>query len=182
MPKRKAEALERSKKPARRPPPPPSAEEDEDSDFCEVVEAPKGSPSGARSTSSLQQPTRLGSAVAPRSNAPLPSYPSRGQHLPGNAAVVSMIAGLSGSVPFLQPARAQGMAYSHPRQMCVGGFPSGRPLPFDPSTLLTIHPAFQSGACQPAAPSPCHPEGPSSGGMSSGPVPSREWPLTFYLG
>lgn len=164
MPKRKADAQGRAKTAAARPPPPSSAanNDGDDSDFCEVIEGPAASPNIAPPSIPPQRSVPPVS-IAPRPNPPLPRTPSHGHHGPGNAGVLSMLAGLSGAVPYMQPAAG----FGYPQ---IGGFLQGHPFGYGAPNMLS-QAGFRGRGYIPGPTVPL-PGAPSSGGVSSGARPS----------
>lgn len=185
MPKRKANTNSAggsgrsSKSPARAPLPP--ANDDDDSDFCEIVEGPiVPNERAASSTAAPRQqagPRQAGPNQAAPSQAisapfPHPRHNSflghpHGRHDAGSSGVLSMLAGMSGAMPYIQPAPLAG--FSFPQMSPMGGFiQQGHQFAYGSPNMFTAQAGFQSQGFIPALAASNRTGGSSSGGGSSG--------------
>lgn len=183
MPKRKAntnstsESARSSKSPARAPLPP--ANDDDDSDFCEIVEGPivpskqpanTAAPTQAAPTQAA--PNQAAPSQVTPAHFPHPSHASflghpHGHHGSGNAGMLSMLAGMSGSIPYIQPAPLAG--FSFPQMSPIGGFlQQGHQFAYGSPNMYTAQAGFQGQGFIPALAAPNQAAGSSSGGGSSG--------------
>lgn len=167
MPKRKADEDKRTHDVVR-PPAPPASNDDDDSDFCDIIEGPIASPGTAVPPSIPPQQSVVASprVPAPRANPPLPFAAAHPHHDPNNAGVLSMLAGFSGAMPYMQPMHASGFGF---RQMPV--LQQRHSFGYGPPDMLASQAAFQGRRYPPgpSVPRPvASPVGSSSNGMSSG--------------
>lgn len=167
MPKRKADEVKRTQDVVRSPAP-STSNDDEDSDFCDIIEGPIASPGTAVPPSIPPQRSVVASPLVPaaRANPPLPFAAAHSHHDPSNAGVLSMLAGFSEAMPYMQPMHAAGFGF---RQMPV--MQQRHPFGYGPSDMLAPQAAFQGRRYvpEPSVPRPvASPVASSSNGMSSG--------------
>lgn len=166
MPKRKAGAPRSSKAPARQPPPLPSQSDDDDGDFCEVINPPSASPNSA-----WQQPSAAvfskgaSTPPAPPSNSPFPLLPSQSHRGPQSTGMLSVIAGLSGAMPYIQPGQAAKFGFQSIQMQQAAAFFPGHPYGFEPAPDILTPQAGFHGRGLLRRPPAFHSAASSSGGM-----------------
>lgn len=167
MPKRKADEGTRAKA-ASRPLPSTADNNDDDSDFCDIIEAPSGAINTPARPPGISQQQRavFGSPFAPglRANPALPLVPSHPPFDPNNAGVLSMLAGLSGAMPYMQPGQYNQMQ---------GAFVQRHSMGYGAPNMLASQAGFQETRFIPG-PSMPHQMIPPFGGMPSAQSPG-EW-------
>lgn len=168
MPKRKADEDKRTKD-AVRPPPPAASNDDEDSDFCDIIEGPSAPPGTAAMPSTI--PPRRSSPLGGHANPSMPFAASHPHHDPNNAGVLSMLAGLSGAMPYMQPMHASGFGFHQmPALQQRHSFGYGSPDMVAPQAALQgrRYPPGPSMARSVSSPVPSSSDGMSSGAPSPG--------------
>ena len=167
MPKRKADEDKKTQDVVR-PPAPSASNDDEDSDFCDIIEGPIATPGTAVPQGIPPQRSVVASPLVPaaRANPQLPFAAAHSHHDPNNAGVLSMLAGFSGAMPYIQPMHAAGFDF---RQIPI--CQQRHSLEYGPPDILASQAPFQGRRYPPGPSLPrpvASPVASSSNGMSSG--------------